>query len=321
VHPLTVGLEHLGDGVLGQPVDLYVGVETAQLVGDGEVAAGVPQPDGRGEVEHPTGAAARPGPRGRRRVWGGGVKGPHEVVDEQVDPDRVAEEEAVATALDQHEGRLGQLGEPPADAVRAHPVVGPVDHEHRTPDLATGVLERLASHPVAAKASRRRVDQHLWIRGGRPGQPILTLLGRVRLGEHLAEEEVPEVVEVTFEPVVPVVLRPALGRVQPFLEAVVLSSWLGDLDTTGRRDRHDPRDALRVRGCGEHRPHRAAGQRDEHGPLGAGGVQDGDRVLSADVVGVGRRAEGAVGLAGAAAVIGQHPEVPGQVADLALPEP
>ena len=46
VHALAVGPEHLGHRVLRQPVDLEVGVQLAQLVGDGDVALGVAEPNG-----------------------------------------------------------------------------------------------------------------------------------------------------------------------------------------------------------------------------------------------------------------------------------
>ena len=45
VDPLAARLEHRRDRVLGEPVDLEVRVELAQLVGDRDVALGVPEPD------------------------------------------------------------------------------------------------------------------------------------------------------------------------------------------------------------------------------------------------------------------------------------
>ena len=56
------GLEDGGDRVLGEPVDLEVGVELAQLVGDRDVPLGVTETDRRGDVQRPL-AAERPGPR------------------------------------------------------------------------------------------------------------------------------------------------------------------------------------------------------------------------------------------------------------------
>ena len=43
--------QHRGDRVLGEPVDLEVGLELAQLVGDRQVAADVAEADRRGDVE------------------------------------------------------------------------------------------------------------------------------------------------------------------------------------------------------------------------------------------------------------------------------
>ena len=54
--------QQLGDRVLRQPVHLQAGAEPAQFVGDRQVTAGVPEPDGRGDVEHPFGPVQRPRP-------------------------------------------------------------------------------------------------------------------------------------------------------------------------------------------------------------------------------------------------------------------
>ena len=58
VHDLAALLEELRHRRLGQPLDLEVGPPLAHRVGDGQVAAHVAEPDGRGEVERP-----RPTPR------------------------------------------------------------------------------------------------------------------------------------------------------------------------------------------------------------------------------------------------------------------
>ena len=59
VDALAARLEHGRDRMLGQPVDLEVGMELAQLVGDRDVALGVPEPDRGRDVQRP--AAARQG--------------------------------------------------------------------------------------------------------------------------------------------------------------------------------------------------------------------------------------------------------------------
>ena len=56
-------LEHGRDRVLRQPVDLEVGMQLAQLVGDGDVALGVAEADGGRDVQRAPAARQRPGPR------------------------------------------------------------------------------------------------------------------------------------------------------------------------------------------------------------------------------------------------------------------
>ena len=53
VDVLTLGFEHGRDGMLGQPVDLDVGTEPLELLGDGDVAPSMAEPDRRREVERP----------------------------------------------------------------------------------------------------------------------------------------------------------------------------------------------------------------------------------------------------------------------------
>ena len=64
VHPLAGVLEHRGDRVLREPVDLEVGMQLAQLLDDRDVAAGVAEADGRREVQRPLAPAGRGAPRG-----------------------------------------------------------------------------------------------------------------------------------------------------------------------------------------------------------------------------------------------------------------
>src|SRR5947209_4547226 len=62
-----------------------------------------------------------------------------------------------------------------------------------------------------------RRDERFGRRLEAPGDAVLDLLRGVRLGEDLREEELQEV-EVVLQPVVAVVLRPALVRVKRLLE-------------------------------------------------------------------------------------------------------
>ena len=92
-------------------------------------------------------------------------------------------------------GQLDQLGPPlrargqrSAGARPDDGVVGAVDDEHRAPHA--GEQRSRCRARVADRRPRRRGDQRLRGRSRRP-QPmrVLDLLGRVRLGEHLREEE------------------------------------------------------------------------------------------------------------------------------------
>ena len=91
VESLAAPLQHLGDRVLGEPVNLKIGLELAQRVGDREVALHVAQADGAGD-EQGTFAMARhralPGPL-RRTGWS------QEVVQQEVGLHRLAGERGV----------------------------------------------------------------------------------------------------------------------------------------------------------------------------------------------------------------------------------
>ena len=55
VDTLALRFQHSRDRVLGQPVDLEVGASRGQLLGDGDVAPGVAEPDRRREVQRSPG--------------------------------------------------------------------------------------------------------------------------------------------------------------------------------------------------------------------------------------------------------------------------
>ncbi len=84
VDSLAPLLQHRRDGALGEPVDLQVGVELAQLVGDRRVSLRVAEADRRRDVERALAPrlAAHPAARRRRRRY--------EVAEQEVDLDRVA---------------------------------------------------------------------------------------------------------------------------------------------------------------------------------------------------------------------------------------
>ena len=107
--------QQLGHRVLGQPVNLQIGVELAQLVGDGHVALGMPEPDGRGDEQgalRSGGGSAGPAPRA------GGPRG-HEVAKQQVDLHRVARVRAMAGPLQ------GDHAAPPLAGRQARAPLGP----------------------------------------------------------------------------------------------------------------------------------------------------------------------------------------------------
>ena len=99
VDALALALEHPGDRVLGEPVDLQVRLQPAQLAGDRDVALRVAEPDRRGDVERAR-AAVGPvdGRVARRALPPEGVLG--EVAQRQVDLDRLARVREVAGAAD-----------------------------------------------------------------------------------------------------------------------------------------------------------------------------------------------------------------------------
>ena len=88
-------------------------------------------------------------------------------------------------------------------------VVGALDHEHRAADAAAELAHGLL---VEASPPLRR-DERLGRRLEAPADAVLDRLRRVRLGEHLREEELEEAA-VVAQPVVAVVLRPALVGVE-----------------------------------------------------------------------------------------------------------
>ena len=88
-------LQDRGNRVLGEPIDLKIRMELAQLVGDRHVTLGVAQSDRGRDVDCPLslGLAAHPAPRRRHRL--------DEVAQQQVDLHRIANMRCVAGAFQQ----------------------------------------------------------------------------------------------------------------------------------------------------------------------------------------------------------------------------
>ena len=123
------GLERRRDRVLREPVDLEVGVQPAQLAGDGDVAPGVAEADRRGQVERALAAG-----RGRASSVRGAAPRRGEVAQQQVDPHRVARVRAVAGALEHDELAAGHARRAAARASGRDGVIVAVDA--RAPDSA-----------------------------------------------------------------------------------------------------------------------------------------------------------------------------------------
>ncbi len=200
VDPLAARLEHGGHRMLRQPVDLEVGVELAQLVGDRGVALGVAEPDRRGDVERAPSARTGAPPGG-----GGGSASADELAQQQVDLHRVARRRYVARVLQRDQLATSRLGKRRALGVRADEVFVTVDHERRAAHARADLPEALRA--AAQPDPSGRVGERLGVGLERPTDAVLDLLARVRLAEALGEEELEEG-EIVALPVVAVVLGP-----------------------------------------------------------------------------------------------------------------
>ena len=171
----------------------------------------------------------------------------------------------------------------------------------------------------ARVAAEHGQDQRLGRRVEAPGDAILDLLRRVRLGEDLGEEEL-EKAAIVAEPVVPVVLRPALVFVELVVEPEGFALRRRRREERHRRtDQEDAVDALRMTG-GEKQRAQAAHRHARHARgLDARRIEDGDRVGDELPSVVRRRFPRPVREAVAATVEGDDPEVPREVRDLRLP--
>ncbi len=197
--PFAPRLEHRRDRMLGEPVDLEVRMERAQLVGDRRVSLRVPEPDWGRDEERALAAGLAPHPTPRRRGRG------HEVADEQVDLDRVAGMGEMSRPLEDDELAARQLREPRPGSARPHGVVASVDHEHRALDPGEELPHALL---VLEPGRQLSGDERLGVGLETPADAVLPRLRRVRLGEALGEEELEEVF-VVLDPVVAVPLSPA----------------------------------------------------------------------------------------------------------------
>ena len=175
VHPLAGALEHAGDRVLGEPVDLHVVVALRAAPGRSRRRGG----RGRGRSARrgrgPSSAAQRP----RTQVGGGGRCEPRgEVADQVVDLHRVAGERDVAAALEDDELAAGELGD------RARPRACGLIRSRSPWITSIGLVDRLAprrrTSPGSGQLRPSLGGEH--VGGGRraPADAVLDLLRRVR---------------------------------------------------------------------------------------------------------------------------------------------
>ena len=219
--PLPSRVEHRGHRRLREPVDLQVGVQRAQLSGDGDVPLRMTEADGRRDVERPLRSAQRPRPRAVLRRTHVGGHTVDEIAQQPVGQHRIASGLVVAAALDRDEHSTRHLGETDAVRVGNDAVLGPMGDEQGAADRAAHGFD------LGAISQRRRgitcVHQRLAVGFVRPPDAVLDRLRRVPLTEDLTEEELDEVV-VVAQPMVPVVLGPTVVHLEFFVERVGRSS-------------------------------------------------------------------------------------------------
>ncbi len=177
---------------------------------------------------------------------------------------------------------------------------------------STSSLDCAATAAVVVQQDRLGAGLH------GPADGVLDLLGRVRLAEQLVEEEAHVAVPV-LEPVVPVLLVPALVHVENGIEVTGAGRVRGRDEGCPRRDADHTEHALGMRRRGDQGPPAAGAQTDEDGLVDAELVHHRDRVVDEHVVGVGGDVGRSVGQAVATAVDRHHPEVLSEVRHLRLP--
>ena len=173
--------------------------------------------------------------------------------------------------------------------------------------------------PRAEPGANLAREQGLGGRVETPAHGVLDLLRRVRLREALREEEREKPFEIA-EPEVPVVLRPALVRLELLVETIQDRAVAVEAaEREGRADEDCAGDPFRMRGREEERALRAERERDDDRPLGSGGVEDGKGVGRELVFVVGVRVGRAVRAPVPARVECDRPRVPREVGELELP--
>ena len=197
-------------------------------------------------------------------------------------------------------------------------VVVAVDGEQRTGDLA---VHRLAD--VERRHDRARLDrlhQHRPVGLAGPADAVLDLLGRMRLGEDVADEVLGEV-GIVDQPVRAIVLVPALELLLLRLEMLRRHVGMRGPDQRRGAGQDGGLHPLGMMGR-EHAGDQAAiRQADKDGLARVGRIHDGQGVGDGVLERVGLDAVGPVGLAVAAPVVGDAAEAPAEVGQLRLVDP
>ncbi len=248
----------------------------------------------------------------------------HEVAQQQVEANWITPVGRVARSLEHDKLTAERRCQPFTAAQSGDVVVAAVHDQARASHLrrevvgsgATGIMV-----PVVGGAfevgSALCCDDRLGCGLEPPLDRVLELLGRVRLGEHLAHEELDEAGPVTL-PVVPVVLRPTFVSVERLLEAVV--DAVRRVSETDRWTDHDGSehplgvvDSQLECKAGAHR------HTHDHRSVSVRRIEDGHCVLDDLLRGVGGDLHRPVASSVAPAVVRDHPEMPGEVGNLPLP--
>ena len=230
------------------------------------------EPDRRGDEQRPPRPRIARAPRcaAARR----GVEARGELVDQPVDEHRVARHRDVARS------RRACTCSAPVSSANARPRSNGWQLSRSPWTTSTGQRTRrqIASTSSVRRATRLGViHQHRLDAAVEPvGDGVLDLLRRVRLGEHLAEEELEEAALVG-EDVVAVLLLPArraLALLVPNVACAAARHGCGGVRSgTPGASATMPEHALRVRrGDLDRGPDAVAADAGEHGRLGRGGV-------------------------------------------------
>ena len=152
--------------MLRQPVDLEIGMALAEGIGDGYVAAGVSEPNRRGDEQGTFAARLSTGPRTPFRL--GRVDAFDEFSQEEIEADRIAPIRCMAGALEEHQFGPERRGERDSRRRRNDGIVGAMNDESRAADiwrqrehfgLVTGYGPVRVSAKVAGDVSSAQVTQ------------------------------------------------------------------------------------------------------------------------------------------------------------------